>query len=176
MALVPVVAVIVLTTPERWELAVAVFAIASVSDALDGHIARARDCISTFGTVVDPLADKLLIGAALFALVAVDRAHLIVAIVIVARELAVSVLRVMARRRGLTIAASPFGKAKMAFQVAMVVALMAFGADPAGVQALVYATVGVTVASGLDYVLAYRRRTAAPHARGVPAVASTEQV
>jgi phosphatidylglycerophosphate synthase len=74
----------------------------------------------------------------------------------------VSALRLHAGRRGLLIAASPLGKAKMALQVAMVVVLMAFGMDPFWVQALVYATVGFTIASGFDYFAAYRRRELVP--------------
>jgi len=170
IALVPVVALVILTTPENWELGAAVFAIAAISDALDGRIARARGCVSTFGTMMDPVADKLLIGAALISLAYVGRAAAWVAAAVIARELAVSALRLHAGRRGgVLIAASSLGKAKMALQVAMVVVLMAVGMDPAWVQALVYATVGFTIASGLDYFAAYRRRELVP---ATPPVAS----
>lgn len=164
IALVPVVALVILTTPENWELGVAIFAIAAISDALDGRIARARGCVSTFGTMMDPVADKLLIGAALISLAYVGHAAIWVGAAVIARELAVSGLRLHAGRRGVLIAASPLGKAKMALQVAMVVALMGFGMDPAWVQALVYATVGFTIASGFDYFAAYRRGELMPAA------------
>jgi len=168
---VPVVAAVILTMPEEWEIAVAVFAFAAISDALDGHIARARGCITTFGTMMDPVADKLLVGAALIALAAVDRVSLLVVAAIVARELIVSLMRLHAKRRELVIAASPLGKAKMACQVAMVIALMAAGPDPVAVQVLVYATVAVTLGSALDYFLAYRRRLR-PAQRGPEPVAA----
>jgi CDP-diacylglycerol--glycerol-3-phosphate 3-phosphatidyltransferase len=157
VALVPLVTVVILTTPHEWEICAAVFAIAAVTDALDGHIARARGCISRFGTFMDPIADKLLIGAALVALAAVDRAHVLVPLVIIAREVAVTGLRLHARRHGLEISASPLGKAKMALQVAMVLSLMALTTGTTWVQGLVYMTVGLTILSGLDYFAAYRR-------------------
>ena len=172
IALVPVVALVILTTPENWELGVAIFAIAAISDALDGRIARARGCESAFGTMMDPVADKLLIGAALVSLAYVGHAAIWVGAAVIARELAVSGLRLHAGRRGVLIAASPLGKAKMALQVAMVVALMAFGMDPAWVQALVYATVGFTIASGFDYFAAYRRGELVPAAAPAAPVAT----
>lgn len=167
IALVPVVALVILASPENWVLGASVFAVAAISDALDGRIARARNCVSTFGTMMDPVADKLLVGAALISLAYVGRAAAWVAAAVIARELAVSALRLHASRRGLLIAASPLGKAKMALQVAMVVVLMAAGMEPAWVQAFVYATVGFTIASGFDYFAAYRRRELVPVAAPV---------
>ena len=165
VALVPVIATVILLDPRDWKLATALFAVAAISDALDGYIARARGCVSNFGIVMDPVADKLLVGAALIALAYVDRVSPIVAAVIIGREAAVSALRMRAGREGLLIPASSFGKAKMALQVAMVVALMAVGTGPAWAEALVYATVGLTIASGIDYYAAYRTRaTPAPAA------------
>ena len=169
IALVPVVALVILASPDNWVLGATVFAVAAISDALDGRIARARGCVSAFGTMMDPVADKLLVGAALISLAYVGRAAAWVAVAVIARELAVSALRLHASRRGLLIAASPLGKAKMALQVAMVVVVMAAGMDPAWVQAIVYATVGFTIASGFDYFAAYRRRELAP----VPAQVTT---
>jgi CDP-diacylglycerol--glycerol-3-phosphate 3-phosphatidyltransferase len=157
VALVPLVAVVILTTPEQWETCAVVFAIAAVTDALDGHIARARRCISRFGTFMDPLADKLLVGTALVSLAAVDRVHVLVPVVIIAREVAVTGLRLHARRHGLEISASPLGKAKMALQVTLVLSLMALTTETTWVQGLVYMTVGLTILSALDYFVAYRR-------------------
>lgn len=167
IALVPVVVLVIVSSPENWMLGAGVFALAAISDALDGRIARARGCVSTFGTMMDPVADKLLVGAALISLAYVGRAAAWVGAAVIARELAVSALRVHAGRRGILIAASPLGKAKMALQVGMVVVLMAFGMDPFWVQALVYATVGFTIASGFDYFAAYRRRELVPAAQPV---------
>jgi CDP-diacylglycerol--glycerol-3-phosphate 3-phosphatidyltransferase len=176
IALVPVVALVILASPENWVLGAAVFAVAAISDALDGRIARARGCVSTFGTMMDPVADKLLIGAALISLAYVGHAAAWVAVAVIARELAVSALRLHAGRRGVLIAASPLGKAKMALQVGMVIVLMAAGMDPAWVQAIVYATVGFTIASGFDYFAAYRRGELAPAPAPVAPRGSSQQI
>jgi CDP-diacylglycerol--glycerol-3-phosphate 3-phosphatidyltransferase len=108
---------------------------------------------------MDPIADKLLIAAALLSLVSLDRVEAWVAMVIIAREFAVSGLRIYAGAEGVVIPASQLGRLKTAVQVATVMALIA-ASDPgtAWVQALVYATVLVTVVSGADYFLGVRRR------------------
>jgi CDP-diacylglycerol--glycerol-3-phosphate 3-phosphatidyltransferase len=168
VALVPVVALVILTDPDEWQAAIAVFALASITDALDGNIARARGCVSRFGTFMDPVADKLLVGAALISLTVVDRASVLLPIVIIAREVAVTALRLHARSHRLEISASPLGKTKMALQVAMVVSLMALTTDTTWVQGLVYITVGMTILSGLDYFAAYRRAMRPVRARPVP--------
>ena len=158
--LVPVVVVALLdATPNGSFLAAAVFALAAVTDGLDGYLARSRQSITTFGKVMDPIADKLLIAAALISLVSADRLAGWVAMVIIAREFAVTVLRVAAGAQGVVIPASPLGKLKTITQVATVFALIAV--DDTGVwwvQALVYATVAVTAVSGADYFLNFRRR------------------
>jgi CDP-diacylglycerol--glycerol-3-phosphate 3-phosphatidyltransferase len=174
VALVPVVAVVILMDPDEWVAAIAIFALASITDALDGNIARARGCVSRFGTFMDPVADKLLVGAALIALTAVGRASVLLPIVIITREVAVTALRLHARSHRLEISASPLGKTKMALQVAMVVSLMALTTDTTWVQGLVYITVGMTILSGLDYFAAYRRAMRPVRARPVPIV--TERI
>jgi CDP-diacylglycerol--glycerol-3-phosphate 3-phosphatidyltransferase len=176
IALVPVVAVVILTTPENWQVGAVVFALAAVTDALDGYIARARGCISTFGTMMDPVADKLLVGTALIALAVQGVVDPLVPLVVIAREVAVTGLRVHARRKSLEIPASQLGKAKMAMQVGQILSLMAIGTDAAWVQAFVYTTVGLTIASGLDYYAAYRRALRPAKPRAVPAVSSTEHL
>lgn len=149
------------SAPAAW-----LFALAALSDALDGHLARARGLVTTFGKIADPIADKLLVGAALASLVAVDRLGAWVAVIVVARELAVSGLRAVAGRQGLVIAASSFGKVKMALQVAMVISLIAApDASAAWLLGFVYATVAVTIASGIDYFVAFRRRAPAKPVR-----------
>ena len=140
-------------------IAAIVFVVASLSDGLDGYIARSRQSVTTFGKVMDPIADKLLIVAALFSLVSLDRVDAWVAMVVVAREFAVSGLRVAAGMQGVVIPASRLGKAKTITQVAAILALIA--AHDAGqlwVQVLVYVAVAVTLASGADYFLGFRRR------------------
>src|SRR6478735_1974931 len=87
---VPVVVVALLgETPNGDELAAAVFALAALTDGLDGYFARSRDAVTTFGKLMDPLADKLLITAALVSLVSLTRLQAWVAMVIIAREIAV---------------------------------------------------------------------------------------
>jgi CDP-diacylglycerol--glycerol-3-phosphate 3-phosphatidyltransferase len=160
--LVPVVIVVLLETEGASALAAAVFALAASTDGLDGYVARSRQEVTTFGKVMDPIADKLLIVAALVALVGLDRVAAWVAVVIIARELAVSGLRIVAAQQGLVIAASGLGRAKTVCQVAAVLALIAAG-DPraAWVLVLVYAAVAITIASGVDYFRGFLRREAA---------------
>ena len=106
-------------------IAAIVFVVASLSDGLDGYIARSRQSVTTFGKVMDPIADKLLIVAALFSLVSLDRLDAWVAMVVVAREFAVSGLRVAAGQQGVVIPASGLGKVKTIVQSAAVLALIA---------------------------------------------------
>jgi CDP-diacylglycerol--glycerol-3-phosphate 3-phosphatidyltransferase len=157
--LVPVL-VVALTT--NWKngdtIAAIVFALAALTDGLDGYIARSRKAITTFGKVMDPIADKLLITAALISLVSLDRLDAWVAMVIIAREFAVSSLRVAAAQQGAIISASILGKIKTVTQVVAVLALIV-ASDPHAtwVNVLVGLMVVTTVASGVDYFLNVRR-------------------
>jgi CDP-diacylglycerol---glycerol-3-phosphate 3-phosphatidyltransferase len=154
---------LVLATPEGSIAAALAFGALAATDAVDGHLARSRGLVTTVGKLLDPLADKLLVGGALLALVATDRLALAVAVVILAREAAVSALRQVAYGRGVVLAAAQLGKAKMALQVALVLVLLATGApDAAWQQALVIATVVITLASGLAYLPALLRPRPAP--------------
>ena len=158
--LVPVL-VVALTEeiPNGSAIAAAVFVVAALTDGLDGYIARSRHSITTFGKVMDPVADKLLIAAALLALVSLDRLAAWVAMLVIAREFAVSGLRIAAGQQGVVIPASLLGKLKTIVQSAAVLALIAApNEEVAWVQALVYAMVVVTVLSGADYFLNFRRR------------------
>ena len=156
---VPVVVVALLgETPNGDALAAGVFALAALTDGLDGYFARSRDAVTTFGKLMDPLADKLLITAALVSLVSLNRLEAWVAMVIIARELAVTGLRAVAAERGIVISASWLGKAKTILQVAAVFALIATDPAPLWVDALVYAAVAMTLISGADYFLGLRRR------------------
>jgi CDP-diacylglycerol--glycerol-3-phosphate 3-phosphatidyltransferase len=159
--LVPVLVVALLEKSSGGDLLAAiVFAAASLTDAIDGHLARSRNSVTTFGKLMDPIADKLLIIAALVALVSLNRLEAWVAMVIIAREFAVTVLRVAAgTQQGVVISASPLGKIKTATQVVMVMALIAFNPQPWWVSLLVYVTVFITVLSGADYFFGIRRLT-----------------
>jgi len=166
----PPLVLLVLATPEGSFVAAAVFGVLALTDALDGHLARTRNLITTLGKLLEPFADKLLVGGALLALVATDRLPVAVAAVVIAREVLVSVLRQVAFRDGVVVPAGTLGKAKMALQVTMILALLAFGpASSALLQALVIATVAMTVTSGLSYLSAIPRmrvaRAAAAAAR-----------
>jgi CDP-diacylglycerol--glycerol-3-phosphate 3-phosphatidyltransferase len=156
---VPVLVVALLgNTPGGDVLAAVVFALASLTDFVDGYLARARGSVTTFGKLMDPLADKLLVIAALISLVSLHRLAAWVAMVIIARELAVTVLRLGAVQAGVVVAASMFGKVKTCLQIAAILALIAVHGEPAWVLALLYVAVVVTVLSGLDYFFGVRRR------------------
>jgi CDP-diacylglycerol---glycerol-3-phosphate 3-phosphatidyltransferase len=157
--LVPVLIVALLSHSGSGDLLAAiVFAVASATDAVDGYLARSRGSVTTFGKLMDPIADKLLIIAALVALVSLGRLEAWVAMVIIAREFAVTVLRVAAgSQQGVVISASSWGKVKTACQVLMVMLLIAFDPSPWWVDAVVYVTVVVTVLSGADYFFGLRR-------------------
>jgi CDP-diacylglycerol---glycerol-3-phosphate 3-phosphatidyltransferase len=165
--LVPVVVVALLDeTPNGDAIAAGVFALAALTDTLDGYIARSRDAITTFGKLMDPIADKLLVAAALIALVSLDRLEAWIAMVIIAREFAVTGLRVVAAERGIVIQASWLGKAKTILQIAAIIALIVWDPAPLGVDLLVYAAVAMTVISGVDYFFGFRRMTHARQATG----------
>ena len=156
---VPVVVVALLgETPNGDALAAAVFALAALTDGLDGYFARSRDAVTTFGKLMDPLADKLLIIGALVSLVSLDRLEAWVAMVIIAREVAVTILRTIAAERGIIIAASWLGKVKTVLQIAAIIALIATNPAPLGVDILVYIALAATVISGVDYFFGLRRR------------------
>src|ERR1019366_599801 len=173
--LVPVVVVALLgNTAGGAVLAGIVIALASLTDFVDGRLARARGSITTFGKLMDPLADKLLIIAALISLVSLHRLAAWVAMVIITRELAVTVLRMGATQAGVVIAASMFGKVKTCMQIAAILALIAVHGEPLWVSALLYLAVAVTVLSGLDYFFGLRRRRAETQV-GAPGGAAKRQ-
>jgi CDP-diacylglycerol--glycerol-3-phosphate 3-phosphatidyltransferase len=156
---VPVMVVALLDeTPDGDLLAGVVFVIAAMTDGIDGWIARRRDDVTTFGKLMDPIADKLLIVAALISLVSLDRLDAWVAMVIIAREIAVTGLRAVAAERGVVVAANRLGKLKTAVQAAAIIALIASHPAPLGVDLLVYAAVAITVASGASYFVGVRRQ------------------
>jgi CDP-diacylglycerol---glycerol-3-phosphate 3-phosphatidyltransferase len=156
---VPVLVVALLgETPHGDVIAAVVFALAALTDGLDGYIARRRRSVTTFGKLMDPLADKLLVVAALVSLVSLGRLAAWVAMVIIAREVAVTGLRGIAAEKGVVIAASWLGKLKTILQVIAIFALIIWEPAPAWVDGLVYLAVAVTVISGADYFFGLRRR------------------
>jgi CDP-diacylglycerol--glycerol-3-phosphate 3-phosphatidyltransferase len=179
MLLVPVLVTALLSEgPSGDALAAAVFVVASFTDALDGYIARRRRIETAFGKLMDPLADKLLVTATLVALVSLDRLAAWVAMVIIARELAVTGLRQVALEQGHVIGASSWGKLKTVAQILMVLCLIAFDGSPVWIDAIVYVTVVITVLSGADYFfglhrLLTRAREAAAEGRHAHATAGS---
>jgi len=105
-------------------MAVAIFIIASLTDLLDVKIARKHNLVTNFGKFMDPLADKLLVAAALICLTANGRLHAWISIIIISREFIISGFRLVASDNGIVIAASYWGKFKTTFQMVMIVMLI----------------------------------------------------
>ncbi|MGH3275347.1 MAG: CDP-diacylglycerol--glycerol-3-phosphate 3-phosphatidyltransferase [Streptosporangiaceae bacterium] len=142
--------------------AFAAFLVASVTDVADGELARRRNLITDFGKIADPIADKALTGSALVTLSVLGHLAWWVTIVVLARELTVTVLRFWVIRRGV-IAASRGGKVKTLLQVIAISLYILPWPIPAERQVLMAGAVVVTVATGVDYTLrAIRLHRAVP--------------
>jgi len=131
-----------------------------LTDYLDGFLARRRNEVTRLGTLLDPLADKLLTTAAFLSLVEMDVAPAWMVTIIIGRELAVTALRSVAAARGVVIAASPLGKGKMALQVAAIFLLLGGTAYPAlrgPAIVCLWVVVALAAVSGIDYFLRFRR-------------------
>ena len=144
----------------RW-WAAGVYAAAAATDSLDGWLARSRGQATVAGAFLDPLADKLLVTAALGGLVQIDEIGAWVVMVIVAREFAVTGLRLVAAGYDLVIPADRLGKAKTVAQNLAIFAILAPHPWPAVDEPLLYFAVFMTVASGANYFAVARR-----HANG----------
>lgn len=131
-------------------LAAAIFSVAALMDGIDGYLARVQKRITILGKFLDPLADKLLISAALIALVELGRLSSWVAILIIGREFAVTALRLTAVAKGEVISASSLGKAKTVSQIIAIIGLIL--TLPNALNALLIGTmVLITIISGFDY-------------------------
>ncbi len=152
----------------------AIFALASITDWLDGYLARRRKEITTLGQVIDPLADKLLTSAALISLVSMGLASAWMVAIVIGREFAVTGLRSIAYARGVAVPASSLGKIKMVAQVVAVLALILSPGQPTlwliG-QAALWVVIGTALISAADY---FRRFNLilAPRVTEVPAKGS----
>lgn len=142
-----------ITPVDKW-IALAIFIIASLTDMLDGKIARKYNLVTNFGKFMDPLADKLLVCSALVCLVAVDSIPAWMVIVIIAREFIISGFRLVASDNGVVIAASYWGKFKTTFQIIMICLMIA---DLAALQLLTtivtWVAVILTIVSLVDYLV-----------------------
>lgn len=142
-------------------IAGAIFIIASLTDTLDGYIARSRNLVTNFGKFVDPLADKILVSAALISLVDLGKIPGWVVVVIIAREFTITGFRILAASEGVTIAASSLGKIKTITQLVAIVALL-FNNYPFNMInfpfdiIMLYISLFFTVLSGIDYL--YKNR------------------
>lgn len=142
----------------KW-IALALFCIASLTDMLDGKIARKYHLVTNFGKFMDPLADKLLVCSAMICLVDLDKLASWIVIIIIAREFIISGFRLVASDNGIVIAASYWGKFKTVFQMAMVIVLIA---DLGGIfnvigTVLTWIALILTVVSLVDYVVKNRQ-------------------
>jgi len=173
MFLVPLLVVVLLTEFEGRQIAgvskelvgAAIFGLASLTDWLDGYIARRRRQITWLGQMLDPIADKLLTSAAFISLVQLDLAPAWMVALIIGREFGVTALRSLAYSRGITIPASPLGKVKMASQVtAILLLILGWGPlpwlAPVGHVAL-WVVMIAAVVSAVDYYRRFQRMLSA---------------
>ena len=167
--LIPVFVMLLIDpTPDRALSAAIVFVVAAVTDLLDGYVARKTGQITKLGRLLDPIADKLLVLSALILLVQVDRVSALAAILIIAREVAVTGLRAIAASEGLIMSAEVTGKYKMALQVIAIVLLVLEGTvvetignlHLAGIVTL-YLSLILGYVSGAQYVWSFWRQVGA---------------
>ena len=134
--------------------ALAIFIIASMTDFLDGYIARKNHLVTNFGKFMDPLADKLLVSAAMICLVSMDRLPAWMVIIIISREFAISGFRLIAADNGIVIAASWWGKSKTISQMIMIILLIAdIPALSVLNTVLIWVALILTVVSLIDYLV-----------------------
>lgn len=156
MILIPffIVFLLVPITPyDKW-IALAIFIVASLTDLLDGKIARKYNLVTNFGKFMDPLADKLLVCSALICLIELNKIPSWMVIIIIAREFIISGFRLVASDNGVVIAASYWGKFKTTFQMAAVCLMIAdIPALNLATQIVLWIAVVLTVVSLIDYVV-----------------------
>ena len=138
---------------DKW-IALVIFCVASLTDMLDGKIARKYNLVTNFGKFMDPLADKLLVCTALICLTSMNRLNIIVVLVIIAREFIISGFRLVASDNGIVIAASYWGKFKTVSQMALIIVLIM---DLGGVwnvvgTVLTWVALLLTIVSLIDYI------------------------
>ena len=137
----------------KW-IALALFIIASLTDLLDGHIARKYNLVTNFGKFMDPLADKLLVCAAMICLVGMGKIPAWIVIVIISREFIISGFRLIASDNGRVIAASYWGKFKTTFQMLMICLMIAdIAAIAVLTQIIMWVALILTIISLVDYLV-----------------------
>jgi len=198
MVLIPIFLLVLLADWPRWFtaphllyslrpwIAAAVFAVLAATDGVDGYLARSRNEVTTFGKFLDPLADKLLVTAALLALVEMQVMPAWIALVIISREFIVSGLRMVASAEGTVIAASWYGKIKTVLQIAAILLFIVKDSAffhtlrpdaQAWVQITAWSVMGaaviMTIMSMVDYFISARDVLIGPWS-GSPALAAAE--
>ena len=142
-----------ITAYDKW-IALAIFIVASLTDLLDGKIARKYNLVTNFGKFMDPLADKLLVCSALICLVALTKIPAWIVIIIIAREFIISGFRLIASDNGVVIAASYWGKFKTTFQMVMICLMIA---DIEAISLITTVVMGIalilTIVSLVDYLI-----------------------
>lgn len=162
-ALIPFFVVTYLLLEPSSPIPALLFIIASVTDFLDGYIARRDHLVTTFGKFIDPLADKVLTLSAFILLVGKGQLASWIVVIIVARELMITGFRTVAASNGVTIAASKWGKYKTTFQMLTIIVLLlahswlSFMQDTHITEILVILTLGFTILSGVDYLVKNRK-------------------
>lgn len=140
-------------TANKW-IALVLFCVASLTDMLDGKIARARNLVTNFGKFMDPLADKLLVCSAMICMIPLGKLQAWFVIIIIAREFIISGFRLVAADNGIVIAASYWGKFKTVSQMFMIIVLIADlgGAFDIVGTVLIWLSLILTVVSLIDYI------------------------
>jgi len=165
--LVPILVVVLLTKYSNG-LGLAIFLVAAITDYFDGYFARRMKKITRLGTLLDPIADKLLMSAAFISLVELGLARAWMVVIIIGREFAVSGLRAIAAQQGVTIAASPLGKTKLISQVVAIALLIVsyeLGEFRFTSEIALWVVVLFSIVSGVDYFLKFARSVLRDEAR-----------
>lgn len=168
IVLVPVLFLLLFFSPGKLQsfFAGLVFSVASISDCVDGYLARRMNLVTDFGKFLDPLADKLLVGVALIMMIPLGRVPLWIVVIILGREMMVTLLRVISLKNGNTvIEASMTGKYKTGFQIAAIIPLLFHYEYNLGLNyfnfsvnfhvvgmAFLYAALILTIWTGVDYL------------------------
>lgn len=122
-----VIPLMIYVTPGNNFLGALIFTLASITDFLDGYLARKSNDVTTFGILIDPIADKFLVIAALVLLVGMERVSVIIAVIIIVREVLITTLRMVALSRDIVIKAEMGGKLKTTFQITAIICLLLSG-------------------------------------------------
>ena len=156
VVMIPAFLLVLFLAPEPMNryIAVIIFIVASLTDMLDGKIARARNLVTNYGKFMDPLADKLLVCSAMICLIPVGKLPAWIVIIIIAREFIISGFRLIASDNGIVIAASYWGKFKTVSQMFMIILLIAdFGGIFVMIEnVLIWVSLILTVVSLIDYI------------------------